>query len=257
MTHAFLHMLGARVIAACDTAGMMVILLIQSLRDCRFALKKPHRLLVQMKRIGNDTLFIASALSLFIGMVLALHSGYTLRKFDFQQALATIVALSIVKEMAPVISGLLLAGRIGASITAEIGSMQVNEEIDALHTLGISPIRYMAMPRFIGCVTMLPVLVVYASLVGIAGGAIVANAYFGMSYHNYFDTAFKTMRMMDVIEGLIKAVTFGGTVAVISCHYGFSTRGGAEGLGRAITASVVTSFIAIIIGDYFITRFMM
>ncbi len=257
MTHVFFEMLGRRIIAACAGAGMMVILFVQSLRDCRFALQKPQRLIIQMKRIGNDTLFIAAALSLFIGMVLALHSGYTLRKFDFQQALATIVALSIVKEMAPVISGLLLAGRIGASITAEIGSMQVNEEIDALHTLGISPIRYLAMPRFIGCVTMLPVLVIYASLVGIAGGAIVANAYFGMSYHNYFDTAFRTMRLADVVEGQVKAFTFGALVAVIACHYGFATRGGAEGLGRSITTSVVTSFIAIIIGDYFITRFMM
>ena len=257
MTHAFLSMLGARVIAACGSAGMMVILLIQSLRDCRYALKKPERLTTQMKRMGNDTLFIAAALSLFIGMVLALHSGYSLRKFDFQQALPTIVALSIVKEMAPVISGLLMAGRVGASITAEIGSMQVNEEIDALHTLGISPIRYLAMPRFIGCVTMLPVLVIYAGLVGIAGGGVVANAYFGMGYHTYFDTAFKTMHMMDVVEGLIKAFVFGAIVAVISCHYGFSTRGGAEGLGRSITATVVTSFITIIVGDYFVTRFMM
>ncbi len=211
---------------------------------------------VQMKRIGNDTLFIAAAMALFIGMVLALHSGYTLRRFDFEQALASIVALSMVKEMGPVITGLLLAGRIGATITAEIGTMQVNEEIDALHTLGVSPIRYLAMPRFLACVTMLPVLVAYASIVGIFGGAIVAAAYFDMSFHMYFQTASNAMdsrhdRRPD------QGVLFGAIVAVVACHRGFSTRGGAEGVGRAITSCVVTSFICIIIGDYFMTRFMM
>jgi len=190
-------------------------------------------------------------------MVLALHSGYTLRRFDFEQALASIVSLSIVKEMGPVITGLLLAGRIGASVTAEIGTMQVNEEIDALHTMGISPVRYLVMPRFLGCVTMMPALVAYASIVGIFGGAIVASAYFDMSLHSYFETAWGSMEFGDLMEGQIKALLFGAIVAVVACHRGLSTHGGAEGVGRAITSSVVTSFICIIIGDYFVTRFMM
>jgi phospholipid/cholesterol/gamma-HCH transport system permease protein len=235
----------------------MVVLFAQSVRECRGAPAHPERIFVQMKRIGNDTLFIASAISLFIGMVLALHSGYTLRKFDFERALASIVALSIVKEMGPVITGLLLAGRIGAAIAAEIGTMQVNEEIDALHTLGISPVRYLAMPRLIGCVTMLPILVAFASIVGIFGGGVIASLYFDMTYHQYFQTAFQAMVFKDIAEGQIKAVLFGAIIATIACHRGFSTRGGAEGVGRAITNCVVTSFICIIIGDFFVTRFMM
>ena len=249
--------LGLRLFAACEEAGNMLVLFVQSLRECGRVAEHPRRIFIQMKSIGNDTLFIASAISLFIGMTLALYSGYTLRQFQFTEALPGLVANSIVKEMAPVITALLLAGRIGAAIAAELGTMRVNEEIDALYTLGISPIRYLAMPRFVGCVTMLPVLVVYASLVGMFGGAIIASAYFDMTYGAYFKAAFKSLDMSDVREGLMKALLFGAIVAIVSIHRGLSTRGGAEGVGRAITSSVVTCFIWIIIGDYFVTRFMM
>jgi phospholipid/cholesterol/gamma-HCH transport system permease protein len=255
--NSFLAQLGEAVIRTCEETGEMLVLFAQSLRECRYAGRNPRRVFVQMKRIGNDTLFIAAAIALFIGMVLGLHSGYTLRRFDFTEALASIVALSMVKEMGPVITGLLLAGRVGASITAEIGTMRVNEEIDALHTLGISPVRYLAMPRFIACFIMLPVLVVYAGIVGILGGGAVASTYFDIGMRSYLDMAFDSMEFRDVAEGLIKAVVFGAIVAVVACRSGFRTRGGAEGVGKAITSAVVTSFICIIISDYFITRFMM
>jgi phospholipid/cholesterol/gamma-HCH transport system permease protein len=255
--NSFFENVGRQVLLACEEVGQMVILFIQSLRDLRMAPRHPHRMFIQMKRIGIDTLFIAAAIALFIGMVLALHSGYSLRQFDVEQLLASIVSLSIVKEMGPVITGLLLAGRIGASVTAEIGTMQVNEEIDALHTMGISPVRYLVMPRFLGCVSMMPALVAYASIVGIFGGAIIASAYFDMSFHAYFERAWKSMEFRDVMEGQIKALLFGAIVAIVACHRGLSTHGGAEGVGSAITSSVVTSFICIIIADYFVTRFMM
>jgi phospholipid/cholesterol/gamma-HCH transport system permease protein len=249
--------LGLRLFAACEEAGNMLVLFVQSLRECSRMGEHPRRIFIQMKSVGNDTLFIASAIALFIGMTLALYSGYTLRQFQFTQALPSLVANSIVKEMAPVITGLLLAGRIGAAIAAELGTMRVNEEIDALYTLGISPVRYLAMPRFVACVTMLPILVVYASLVGMFGGAVIASAYFDMTWSAYFKAAFKSLDMSDVREGLMKALLFGAIVAVVSIHRGLSTRGGAEGVGRAITSCVVTCFIWIIIGDYFVTRFMM
>jgi phospholipid/cholesterol/gamma-HCH transport system permease protein len=248
---------GLRLFGACEEAGNMLVLFVQSLRECSRAAEHPRRIFIQMKSIGNDTLFIASAISLFIGMTLALYSGHTLRQFQFTEALPSLVANSIVKEMAPVITALLLAGRIGAAIAAELGTMRVNEEIDALYTLGISPIRYLAMPRFLGCVTMLPILVVYASIVGMFGGAIIASAYFDMTWSAYFKSAFKSLDMSDVGEGLTKALLFGAIVAVVSIHRGLSTRGGAEGVGRAITSCVVTCFIWIIICDYFVTRFMM
>ncbi|MGO8705551.1 MAG: MlaE family ABC transporter permease [Candidatus Brocadiia bacterium] len=257
MPQSLIESLGARLFGACEEAGNMVVLFVESLRECSRVAEHPHRIFVQMKNIGNDTLFIASAISLFIGMTLALYSGHALRQFSYTEALPSLVANSIVKEMAPVITALLLAGRIGAAIAAELGTMRVNEEIDALYTLGISPIRYLAMPRFVGCITMLPILVIYASLVGMFGGALIASAYFNMTWGAYFKAAFKSLDMSDVGEGLVKALLFGAIVATVSIHRGLSTRGGAEGVGRAITRCVVTSFIWIIICDYFVTRFMM
>jgi phospholipid/cholesterol/gamma-HCH transport system permease protein len=257
MTPRVFENIGQRLFGTCEEAGNMVVLFVESLRECRRVAEHPRRIFVQMKSIGNDTAFIASAISFFIGMTLALYSGNALREFSYTDALPGLVANSIVKEMAPVITALLLAGRIGAAIAAELGTMRVNEEIDALYTLGISPIRYLAMPRFVGCVTMLPVLVTYASFVGIFGGGIIATAHFNMTWGTYFTAAFKSLDMSDVREGLLKATLFGAIVAVVSVHRGLSARGGAEGVGRAITSCVVTCFIWIIICDYFVARFMM
>ena len=252
----FVHTLGTRLLAGCEETGSTLMLLGRSLRECRHAPENWHRIFVQMKRIGNDTLLIAAAMAVFTGMVLGMHSGYTLSKFNAEQAIAPIVALGMIKEMGPVLTAMLLAGRIGASIAAEIGTMQINEEIDALHTLGISPVRYLAMPRFLGSVVMLPALVLCSSAVGILGGATVASAYFDIGLKTYFDTAFDAMEKGDLVECVIKAVCFGTIVAVIACRRGFSTRGGAEGVGRAITSCVVSSFVCIFICNYFVTRFM-
>jgi len=248
---------GSRVLRSCEEAGQMLVLLAQNLRECRRAASSPRRMFIQMKRIGNDTLFIASAIGLFIGMVLSLHTGHALEAVEVVGFLPSIVVLSLFKEMGPVITALLLAGRVGASITAEIGTMQVNEEIDALHTLGVNPVRYLAMPRFVGCVLMLPMLVIFASIVGSFGGALISSYYFDIGLHSFFKTAFTSLDFGDVLEGQIKALAFGALVAVVACRSGFRTRGGAEGVGQSITEGVVTSFISIIICDYFITRFMM
>ena len=253
----FFTAIGARILTVSDQAGDTVVLLLKSLAECRHVLSHPHRIVVQMKRVGNDTLLIASAIALFIGMVLGLQVGNTLHRFNSESALASVIAYTMIKELGPVITALLLAGRIGASIAAEVGTMQVNEEIDALHTLGINPIRYLAMPRFVACTTMLPVLVTYASIVGIVGGGLIASAYFDIGWRAYFDTAFTSMDWGDVMEGIVKSLLFGAIVAVVACQRGFRTRGGAEGVGRAITSCVVTCFICIIIGDYFVTRFML
>ena len=253
----FLHALGEKILIGCEETGGTLVLLLQSLRQCRHAPKNWHRVFVQMKRVGNDTLPIAAAMAMFTGMVLALHSGFALRKFGAERAVSVIVALGMVKEMGPVLTSMLLAGRVGASIAAEVGTMQINEEIDALHTLGIDPIRYLAMPRFIACVTMLPALVVAASLVGTLGGAAVGSAYFEIGYQSFFDTAFASMKTKDLVESLVKSAVFGVIVAVIACQRGFRTHGGAEGVGRAITSCVVSSFVCIFIANYFVTRFLL
>ena len=256
MVNGFLTRVGCALFAICEETGNTVVLFVRSVQEFRAAPANPHRIFVQMKRVGNDTLPIAMAMAVFTGMVLALHSGYALSKFNFEHALASIVSLSMVKEMAPVLTAMLLAGRIGAAIAAEIGTMQVNEEIDALHTLGINPIRYLAMPRLLASITMLPVLVMWASAVGVLGGAAIASAYFDIGMNAYFKTAFESMMFSDLAEGIVKAVFFGAIVAVVACQRGFRTRGGAEGVGRAITSCVVTSFVCIFICNYFVTRFM-
>jgi len=249
--------IGAYVLYVCQETGDTLVLLVQSLRDCRYALQHPDRIVTQMKRAGHDTLFIASGIGLFIGMVVSLQVGDVLRVVRLEGILSKVVAHSMVRELGPVITALLLAGRVGASIAAEIGTMQVNEEIDALHTLGISPTRFLAMPRFVACVIALPLLVVYASLIGIAGGAIIASAQFDIGWRIYFDAVWETLDFFEIRMNLTKATIFGAIVAVIACQRGFRTRGGAEGVGHAITSAVVTSFICIIISDYFVTRLMM
>ena len=253
----FIAAVGARVLQASFEAGDMIVLLAQCIRESWHALAHPRRILVQMKRVGNDTLIIAAAIGLFIGMVIALQVGSKFQEFDLEVVISGVVAYSMIKELGPVITALLLAGRVGAAIAAEIGTMQINEEIDALHTLGISPVRYLAMPRFVACTLMLPVLVIYASMIGIIGGGIVADVYFHIGWRAYFDAAFDALKMSGIVEGLVKAVLFGAIVSIIACQRGFRTRGGAEGVGRAITSAVVTAFISIIICDYFVTRFML
>jgi len=251
------HAIGAKVLDACEETGSTLALFVQGLVEVRGAPRNWGRLFAQMKRVGNDTLAIAAAMAVFTGMVLSLHSGFTLRKFGAEEATSVIVALGMVKEMGPVLTAMLLAGRIGASIAAEVGTMQINEEIDALHTLGINPIRYLVMPRLVACVAMLPALVVVSSLVGMLGGAAVCSAYFDIGLRTFFDTAFEPMEGGDLLESMVKAVCFGAIVATIACRRGFQTRGGAEGVGRAITSSVVSSFVCIFIANYFVTRFML
>jgi len=253
----FLAGVGARIVYICDQTGDSLLLLLRSLLDCRWAFARPRRIAAQMKRVGNETLLIASGISLFIGMVLALQIGSALKRFEAESTISAIIAYSMIKELGPVITALLLAGRIGAAIAAEIGTMQINEEIDALHTLGISPVRYLAMPRFIACTTMLPILVIYASAVGIAGGGLVANAYFDIGWRAYLDGAFNSLDGMDLVESVVKSALFGAIVAIVACQRGFQTRSGAEGVGRAITSCVVTCFVCIIIADYFVTRFLL
>jgi len=248
--------LGAFIWHGFQRSGAILHLSARTLRQSPAALHHRHRVFVQMARIGYESLPIAGAMAFFTGLVLALHSGVALRAFRAEEKLATIVALSLVKEMGPILTGMLIAGRIGAAIAAELGTMSVNEEIDALHTLGVSPIRYLVVPRFIAMIVMLPVLVIYADLIGIGGGAVMAANQFGVSYTYYFRTVMQAIEFKDVMEGLIKAFFFGGIISVVACQYGLTTRGGAQGVGKAITRAVVASFVTLFICDYFVTRFM-
>jgi phospholipid/cholesterol/gamma-HCH transport system permease protein len=212
----------------------------------------------QMSIVGIETLPIAMLVALFVGMVLSVQTGSELALYGTQEAIGAIVGLSMVKELGPVMTSLLVAGRVGSSMAAEIGAMQVYEEIDALKTLEINPVRYLAMPRLIACLFAVPALVAFAMVVGIIGGGIVAevNPKIDVPFNVYYDNMTRAINYKDIIKGLFKAMVFGGIIAHVGCYVGFKTSGGARGIGESTTRSVVLSFLLIMIANYLLTRFM-
>jgi phospholipid/cholesterol/gamma-HCH transport system permease protein len=214
---------------------------------------KRKRIFEQAKKAGVDSLPIISLIAFFLGVILAFQISYLMRRLGSELYIASIVALSIVRELGPVIASLVVAGRVGAAITAEIGSMQVTEQIDALETLAANPVKYLVVPRFIALTFMLPILTLYADMVGILGGWLICVMKLGISSRMYLNITFDALLFKDLFTGLAKTVFFGMIIALVSCYQGFNVEGGAEGVGRATTKSVVTSFILIIACDCFFT----
>lgn len=214
---------------------------------------KKKRVFEQAKRAGLDSLPIISLVALFIGVIIALQTAYQMQRLGSEMYIASIVALSLVRELGPVITALVVAGRVGASITAEIGSMQVTEQIDALETLATNPVKYLVVPRFLALSIMLPVLTLYADIIGIMGGWLICVYKIGTSSSMYLNITFDSLMFKDIFTGLAKTVFFGMIIAFVSCYEGFNVEGGAEGVGRATKVAVVTMFILIIAADCFFT----
>ena len=208
----------------------------------------------QMVRIGVDSLPVVLLTSLFTGMVMALQTFSTLKRFNAESYVGSLVAISMVRELAPVISSLLLAGRCGSAMGAELRTMRVTEQIDALEVLATDPVHFLVVPRVWATVLMLPLLIVVADVIGIAGGYLVSVVYFGANPVTYMENTFIFMDLADVNSGLIKAAVFGLIISVVGCQKGFFTRGGAEGVGRATTRAVVLASISILIADFFLTK---
>jgi len=244
----------SRISDALDYTGEVLILLAKTVYWCKTALKNIKPIVKQMLEIGVNTLPITSLISIPIGMTLALQTGNELAKYHLEDLIGSIVSASMCREMGPVLTGIIVAGRVGASITAELGTMQVSEEIDALKTLAINPIRYLVMPRFLACIIMLPILIIYTDCLGMFGGYLVSRFQIGVDTGTYLDSIKNFLTLMDIYSGLVKAFVFGMVISIVSCHQGFRTRGGAEGVGKSTTASVVISFLLIIIFNYFLTR---
>jgi phospholipid/cholesterol/gamma-HCH transport system permease protein len=208
---------------------------------------------VQAEKAGVESLPIVSLLALFIGIIMALQTAVQMQRLGSEMYIASIVALSLVRELGPVITALVVAGRVGAAIAAEIGSMQVTEQIDALETLATNPIRYLVVPRFLALTLMLPVLTLYADIIGMFGGYLICVHKLGISSSMYIHISFDALLSKDLFSGLLKTLFFGMIIAFVSCYGGFNVEGGAEGVGRATTRSVVTTFILIIAADCFFT----
>ena len=245
--------LGKRSIQFFGDSGGISILFWQALRATIFRPFRWQNTVVQAYKIGVASLPLVMLTSLFTGMVLSLQSAYQLRLFSAEQFTSDLVALSLTRELGPVLTAMMVAGRVGASIAAELGTMKVTEQIDALKSLATDPVHYLVVPRFVATVTMLVILTIYSDVVGIFGGYIVGVFKLGISSYQYLHRTITVLILKDVYTGLIKSFFFGIIVSIVGCYYGFKAKGGAEGVGYATTMAVVVSFITIIVFDMFFT----
>ena len=202
---------------------------------------------------GFDSLLIVFFVDFFIGMVLAMQSAYQLEQMGATIYVAALVAVSMTREIGPVLTSLVIAGRVGAAITAQLATMKVTEQVEALETISLNPVRYLVVPRFLALLIMLPCLVMVGDMVGMLGGFVVGTMNLGLTPGIYIDTTIEFLTNKDILTGLLKSAVFGMIITMIACHQGLSTEGGAEGVGRATTKSVVLSFILIIIADAIMT----
>ncbi|HLO79110.1 MAG TPA: ABC transporter permease [Magnetospirillum sp.] len=206
-----------------------------------------------MVEIGYFSLPVVGLTAVFTGMVLALQSYSGFSRFAAEGAVATVVVLSVTRELAPVLAGLMVAGRIGASMAAEIGTMRVTEQIDALTTLSTNPFKYLVTPRLLAGLLMLPCLVAVADVIGVFGGYIVGVYKLGFNPSSYISRTWEYLEPLDVISGLTKAAVFGFVISLMGCYHGYYSKGGAQGVGKATTNSVVSAAIMILICNYIIT----
>ncbi|HEY4216904.1 MAG TPA: ABC transporter permease [Gemmatimonadaceae bacterium] len=238
-------------------------------KSLRFIFARPfytQDVIQQMDEMGVKSLGIVLLTGLFTGMVLALQSSVQLKTFGATMYIGNLVSASMIRELGPVLAGLMVAGRVGSGIAAQLGSMRVTEQIDALNTLGTDPIKKLVTPRVVAALIMLPVLTVINDFVGIIGGNIIASLVVGLPSSQYWRTVWDqtanggfVLRYIpnDFIMGLFKPLVFGGLISVTACYFGLGTTGGTEGVGQATTKTVVTSSILILIIDYFITQLLL
>ena len=210
----------------------------------------------QMEFVGVGSLFVVLLTGLFTGMVLALQTYHAFRMFSAESLVGATVALSMTRELGPVITALMVTGRAGSAIAAEIGTMRVTEQIDALAVMAINPVQYLVLPRLVAGVVMLPLLTAISDFVGVVGGYMVGVNLLGINAGLFMNKIYEYVELEDIYNGLTKAAVFGLILTLVGCYKGFYTRGGAEGVGRATTQSVVLASIMILMGDYVLTALM-
>ncbi len=226
--------------------GQTIVLIFRPPLDAREAFR-------QMEEIGVRSIPVVVITAGFTGMVLALQSFTGFKRFHAETLVGTVVALSMTRELGPVLTGLMVSGRVGSAMAAELGTMRVTEQIDALYTLATNPVKYLIVPRFLASLIMVPILVVFADIIGIMGGYFVSVKVLGTNPTIYVRRTWDYLELNDIYSGLLKACVFGMIIATISCYEGFYTEGGAEGVGKATTKAVVLSCLLILISNYFIT----
>jgi phospholipid/cholesterol/gamma-HCH transport system permease protein len=246
----FVQIVGKKTLAFLEEFGQVSLLLFRIFKYFPKIIKNRRLLFYQMEHIGVNSLPLVVIIAAFTGAVSAWQAAYQLKGVAPMSFLGTATSKAIITELGPVLTAIVIAGRVGASIAAELGSMKVTEQIDALETMGISPIRYLAMPRFFASIFMMPILVVIANTIAVGGAYLISNYFLDISFDVFFDSVKRFFFFGDFIFGMIKGIVFGGMTSLVGCHIGFKTEGGAEGVGNSTIRSFVLSSALILILDY-------
>ncbi|MBF0093291.1 MAG: ABC transporter permease [Alphaproteobacteria bacterium] len=250
----FVTLVGGIFITFLRHTGRMSLFTLRAVSHCVRPPFFPRLIGRQMVEIGYYSLPVVGLTTIFSGMVLALQSHTGFARFAAEGAVATVVVISITRELGPVLAGLMVAGRIGAAMAAEIGTMRVTEQIDALTTLSTNPYKYLLAPRLIAGFLMLPLLVLVGDIIGVFGGYLIGTYKLGFNPSNYINRTWEYLETLDVVSGLVKAAVFGFIVALMGCYHGFYSKGGAQGVGTATTNAVVSASILILTFNYAITE---
>ncbi len=237
-------------------AGHAMTLLGKSLARVPSSMGRVRAILRQTYIAGVQSLPVTMLVGVFSGMILALQSGLTLRDFHLERLVGTLVLVSMCRELGPFMTAFILSGRVGSAMAAELGTMAVSEEIDALRVMSIDPVKFLVLPRFLALTIFAPIITIYANILGVIGGAIVAKYQIGVEYSMYFDNLMETLKQNDldlIYGGLVKSMVFGTTIAVVACSLGLRARNGAEGVGEAARKSVVYNFLLILVFNYILS----
>jgi phospholipid/cholesterol/gamma-HCH transport system permease protein len=253
----FIRYLGQGGIRGLSEAGRMTLFLLEALGLAFTPPFRPGRILREIHFIGVKSTLIILLTAAFTGMVLALQGYYTLRKYGSESALGSAVALSLIRELGPVLTALMVSGRAGSAITAEIGIMRITEQLDALDTMAINPLQYVVMPKLLASLVCVPLLTAIFDVVGILGGYLVGVVLLGVGSGSFFSGMVQSVVSLDVNGGLVKSLVFGLTVILVACYKGYYTGRGAEGVSRATTQTVVLSAVLVLAWDYLLTSFFM
>ena len=246
------------ILAIITGIGESLNLLWLTIKSIKYFGSSMDKFIFQLFDMGNRTVPVAALIALSIGAVLALQTGIQLSNYGMQDKIGGIVGLSVCTELAPVMAAILMAGRVGSSITAELASMSVYEEIAALKTMNIDPVRFLVLPRFLACLITLPVLVIYMDLIGWLGGSLVSsmNQSISVSLSSFYNDLSQVVTFSDIAAGIIKSVFFAIAISITSCSIGLLAQGGPREIGHSVTKAVVASFISILLLDYVLTRFL-
>ncbi len=250
MTNKILQKIGAAALSFFEEVGEVSKLFWGILKSLTWISKSRRLIIYQMEHIGVNSLPLVIIIAIFTGAVAAWQAAYQLKGIAPLSFLGAATSRAIITELGPVLTGIVIAGRVGASIAAELGTMKVTEQIDALETMAINPVRFLAMPRFLAAILMMPLLVVFANIIAVLGAYIVSNYFLGISFEVFFKSVRRFFEISDLLSGLLKTVFFGGVTSLLGCHIGFRTEGGAEGVGLSTIRSFVLSAALILILDY-------